>query len=331
MKVTQMVATLAIVCICLIGSTVNGQVPQTDNGDNTSLIGAKSAQIKGAVSKVLTAGAVVNITTLVGPPKNAESWIAAADEVIHQWMHHGVITNSADPTGYRRLGPHMDWYNLVYSQSTPMYNGVLYPPAPFTNQIGNVVWYFVEAQSINGNDLSLDMITVAATSTGGALNDSQNFIGMTHTPRAPLVLADGSVITSGSTAQLGNRVAVLVMLKLFNGGATQQGLDQVRDYVTGLSPYSITNTVSVTGHPEISATKTLSTAASTITPSAPMLVIGQGMIYIPTANATDIFNLYSRPLVDSGRWMFTGKITGKTPIVIPMTDPKRFFTVEVQQ
>ncbi len=331
MKVTNMVATLAIACVCLIGSSVNGQVPQTDNGDNASLVGAKSALIKGVVGKVLTAGAVVNITTLVGPPKSADSWVAAADEVVHQWLHHGVITNSTSPTGFRRLGPRIGWLDLVYSTSTSLHNGVLNPAAPYANERGEVVWLLVEAQSMNGNDLSLDMITVAATSTGGALNDSQSFVGMTHTPRAPLVLADGSVINSGSTAQLGNRVAVLVILKLFNGGATQSGLDQVRDYVTGSSPYVMNYTAGISGHPEISVTRTLSTSATAVTPLAPMLVMGRGIIYIPNAGLGDSFNLYSRPLVDSGRWMFTGKIMGKTPIVIPMADSKRFYVVEIQQ
>lgn len=174
--------------------------------------------------------------TPVGIPKIWESaTLAAVTDAASGGLQRRIT--ATDPSQYIVFPENrFTWQNVVYSQSAPMWLGVLNPSAPFDQQRGGpLVALLICAQTLDGSDtLSLDSLVVSGSSSDGynvLRMDDMYFTGTSYTQYAPAVTKTGLAVTSGSSAQLVSRLMVMVFPPLFNGGDTQEGLDQVSNWV----------------------------------------------------------------------------------------------------
>lgn len=123
-------------------------------------------------------GASLNtITPVKMPARSSDSWMNAADTVILSALNGKLYQNaSPDPVSHPNqyaIAYGITWQNLVYSESTSMWNGVLNPNPPFQNEKGYVVMALVDMRSPDGTDsISLNDLRVwFKSSDGGVLDD----------------------------------------------------------------------------------------------------------------------------------------------------------------
>jgi hypothetical protein len=284
----------------------------------------------GHAAKFLESGAVVTVTPILLAERPSGSWTAGADEAIDDALA-GQLTNlvSSVPGSYQLANHKIDWYNLVYSTSSSMWDGVINPPAPNTNEFGHTVWFIVEAQSASGNDdLSLDMLkTDFASSDGGVLNGSQVFTNEAYTPRAIAIQSGGKVISSGSTSVPGKRIIILVRSKLFNGGGTQGGLDQVKNWVADQGNYSLSCTATVGNN---SSTATVSIGG--LAPATPRFVLDRlGSMRATNGVSGVSYRLYSMiSLNQTNGWQLAGIMNGTNAFTVSIGAGQMFFKLVPQ-
>jgi len=303
---------------------------------------AAKSRAKAVVSPPRAVGRIIPVFL---PEKNSSSWIPAADMVIAAAIGNSIGTNGAitAPTNYA-VGRQFTWQNTVYSQSAPMWYGMLSPTAPFQNELGGpILWQLVEFVSTTGDDISLDMITVTSKSSdsGNVLGATLGFGGLAYTPRAVAIKSDGSMITSGPTSQTGRWILVLTRMKLFNGGGTQGGLDAVKNWVADQGAgFNIIYTARI-GNDEATIASNMVWINPPELAPAPQLAIqlespSVAVISVRNAVATATYWLQSHLSVGgtnnaerAGR--FEGSISGTNSVRVSTTDgAARFFTATVQ-
>ncbi len=318
----------------LIGSVPLPPIGESDSTAGPAVLGDPSASNHKAG---LNGGAYLLVIPVFLPLQNSPSWEAAANKVIADAiagnpMPSGSVNN---PTNYAKCNYRIDWFNLMYSTNINTWDGQTNPPVPFDKEYGRVPWALNIKISISGNDdVSLDSFGVGAKSidSGNLLGDSVNFIGLSYSLRAPGIKADGSTITSGPTSQKARMVMVLVRTRLFNGGDTQTGREQVRNWVNSFTPYTLTYTAQDIGDDSTKSTASISTGTQSFV--QPRLAImghaGHAMLSAVNAETNATYVLLSRQSVASGAWTPRGIVTPGTSLDIPLTSRMEFFTLKVQ-
>lgn len=302
-----------------------------------SLVISIAAALVG-ISIAAEGATIITITPLLMPTKESASWQASADRVIAD-ARAGTLAgqyNKNGPESYGQAFQKIDWWNLVYSTTTPMWGGQLDPVAPFQNEKGGpVIWNLVIATSTSGqNDLSLDMIRFTSRSNdGNVLGDTVTFDGMSYTPRAIAIRTDGSIIESGPTSQKGRQVYVLIFTKLFNGGNTATGLNEVKNWVG--SSYSIDYVAEVVGDQSSRSTARVSVAGIGSLARYPKLSLARSdasvTIRLVDAEAGRSYRLMARPEVDRGPWTIVAIMDGTNDtFVMPLTGRSHFYRALLQ-
>jgi hypothetical protein len=276
-------------------------------------------------------GTTIIVTPVLLPVKASPSWVSAADKLITCARADSIVTNTSvtNPTDYAVCSYRVNWLNLVYSTGTPLWNAVLNPPAPFAQELGQVVWNLIDARSNSGNDdLSLDMLSFTSFSNdGNYLGDIITWNGMAYTQRAIAIKKGGSIISSGSTSQKGNRILVLAYTKLFNGGGTQAGLDQVRSWIAGFGNYYLNYTAQIIGD---DSTKSFATIATTGVPPSPILKINGSDILILNNNAKSTYQIFSSTQLPVNTWQFEEILNGSNVWHIKFSDNFKLYRAKVQ-
>ena len=276
-------------------------------------------------------GAIMTVTPVLLPVKSSPNWAEAAQNVITDALNQNLsLRLSVDqPTQYQQAFYHLGWSNVVMSLNNPMWQGRLSPTPQFTSEHGQVMWALIDVRSSSRlDDISLDQLIVTITSTDGLLNDTLGFAGgVTYTLQAPLILANGAQITSGSTSQKGNRFLILVCSKLFNTGDTQAGLNEVRDWVTGQSNYSLNYLATYAGSTS-QATVSAEGLNKPLTPK-PLLTIDNQSVSIvnPTSGRSYVLEGSSDMLTWTPRAILD---TSWPKFFISTTSPEQFFRVKIQ-
>lgn len=314
-------------------STVGSAPPTSSAPDSTAGISLERVTPR-AVPNAQTTGARITITPMLLPDKSSPSWAPAAAKVIADALAGKVQTTAhaiTSPTDYTICPDgHIDWYNLVDSQSTPLWQAQLNPATPFDQERGQELWFLVQAWSPTGiNDVSMDAITAAFDSNDGhVLQSTVSFSGTSYTPLAEVQLADGTVINSGSASQQGQHVAVLVHGKVFTGGDTQPGLDQVHNWITPRIPYTDTCTVTV-GSDSLQSVAT--TAASTSHPAFNLVIKPKGAsvdLTIDTPESGATYQIWGT--TDFVNWYLDGTIQGSDTLTYPEIGIQRYFKAQRQ-
>lgn len=223
---------------------------------NKRLVGVLILLISLSVS--VFAQSTIVVTPVLMPAQQSASWGIVADKVIVNSLEgtlaiSNTVNSAQNPQDYTLCSGRIDWFNLVYSTGVAMWDGVLDPAYPFNNELGHVVWALVDARSMTGmDDISLSDLKVSfASNGGGALNVVTNYVNMDYSTRAIAIKANGTIVNSGPSDQKGNRILLLVQSKLFNGGGSQSGLDQDRNYIMGIvnqyGKYSLTFSAEING------------------------------------------------------------------------------------
>ena len=155
-----------------------------------------------------------------------------------------LATNTwpASPTNYSMVSSESEipWWSLVYSRSTPMFAGVTNPAPPLENEHGFNLVRRVFLVAPPGQKVSLSMfakVTWDSSDKGSAEHGSLftetpiNGASTSYTELARGYNKDGSVITSGPGDQLCDVVVAYFWDFPYNGGGTQEGLNEVKNYV----------------------------------------------------------------------------------------------------
>lgn len=278
--------------------------------------------------------ATIKITPVLLAAQPSSSWTNGADTLIADALANSINTNIviANPGDYAVCNNRINWYNLAFSESTPMWDGVLNPPAPWNNEYGHVVWALIDARANSGgDDLSLDSLQVVyASNDGNILSGTNSFETSDYTPRALAVKADGTRITSGTASQKGLRILLLVQSRLFNGGNTQSGLDEIKNWISDYSPYTLTYTAGIIGDEEATRSSSSVTVGGQ-TPVAPRLSLSRDGILSVILGETDrIYTIQTKSVLNDP-WNYLGTISGTNSIGIFMaTNVNQFFRAWVQ-
>ncbi len=270
----------------------------------------------------------ITLTPVLMPARLSPSWPSAAQNAVNDAMNGYLIFGSrpeANPTNYVLCSGKINAGNLEYALATPLWDGLQYPPAPYNNELGQVVWSVLDIMSSSStDDLSLSMLQVRFNSSdpNNILGDTQSYMESTYTPEAIGVRADGSVVNGGPSTQMVHRVIFIVQSKLFNGGDSQSAIIQEQDWIAeqvSLSgDFSLEYSAQVMGDPTSLATATVYIVHS---PLPPKLILtgreGYG-VYISVDNGTPTayYTIYSAPTID-GSWSWYAILQGKNQLGIP--------------
>lgn len=179
-------------------------------------------------------GVNIEVVPVLLPAQNmAISWEARAR--FQEDYLNKTLTNNA---GYQLISNgKINWENTVYAEGT--------------NTAWPVVQQFTKVESKDGSDsISLSMLRVSAISTGDALTSTYQVGEFGYSDIVFGIRKDGSRVTSGDPDQIVAKLIIVTQMSLFNGGATQAGLDQVEAYVMGQENFSITYHVTMAGDTE---------------------------------------------------------------------------------
>jgi hypothetical protein len=191
----------------------------------------------------------------------------------------------------------------------------------------------IDARATSGlNELSLDMLSLMTTSSdGNILGDSVGFTGDNYSPRAPLIMADGTTNTIAAASVQGVRVLVLTCTKLF-AASSQSGRTAVNTWVNQNSPYSLTYVCEQGGDSTTASSATVST--SPVTPKAPTLAIvstGQGTGSLVLSGGSSSAHYQGQTAASlNGPWSPIGLVVGNGSFSIATTDIARYYRVVSQ-
>ena len=207
---------------------------QPATGDSVS--GASSVTITSKPSKKLAGGGgfvggivVADVVPILGKPLKPGEWL---EHIVFEqdWINNipewvPIIT-----------GP-ISWKNIVCGTD----NGTI-------TSDWVVVQQLVHLRSIDGSDsINIGMLSMTATETPtGALSDVYSVGNQGYSPAAIGIKADGTRITGGSPDQMVAEIVLVFQMRIFSGGTTKAGRDEVRSWVVGQkSEYKLTYKVSV--------------------------------------------------------------------------------------
>ncbi len=178
------------------------------------------------------------------------------------------------------------WQDLVYAEGIPTTWGVLQ--------------WVITVESQDGTDcISLTMLRVEATSTGGALY-SVYLPNGGYSRVVYGVKTDGTPVTDGSPDQLVAKLVITVQMALFNGGATPEGLNQVKNHVEGWNDYTVRVEATMTCDTDTVGKAKVSTEG--FPGATPRLRISKEAVLLESGDAERPYNIVRRPLADSGTW-----------------------------
>lgn len=334
----KMTLTIAVALACAVFNQTFAQ-PIVGVSDSSAGPESYGPLERGDVSAAAVdpANVFITVTPVLMATKSSPSGTAAANELIEDAVAGTLNTGSTlnTPDSYIQCYRRMKWQNTVYSTTVPMWDGVLNPPAPFDMDKGPILAQLIDVRSASGvDDVSLDMLSVASwSSDGNVLGDTLTFTANSYTLQAIVIKADGTRITSGSASQKGVRVIVITMMKLFNVGGTQSGIDSVRnwvtDHVSSAGDYKITYTAQLIGMPE-----TASKAMVSVNPPqavAPVLAINQsGHVWATNGEADRTYKVLTSPSVTGMPWTLSGTTSGTNGFHTMFPNTARFFRFELQ-
>lgn len=295
-----------------------------------------------AICSNANAGPVITVTPVL-MPRFGPSWWVAAQKIIDDAMADNLaglysVTNGV--AGYGRCLHKIDWCNLVYSTNSAMFMGNLNPSAPFNLERGGPnVFCLVTIMSPSGADeVSLDMIELKTYSNSGNLLWNTNSLTTMseYGPAAPLIKADGTIVTSGPMSQKGKKAMVIMSTSIIDWGDTQQGLDIVRDWFQAFGNFELTFVAQVKGDDSTKSWAVVSTGGLGPIQASPVMRIAPssgsvGSVSVSFMERNRQYRILSRQYADQGAWQFRALVSHtNASIIIPMNASSQFYRAEMQ-
>lgn len=270
------------------------------------------------------AAIAVRIIPLFGPPQNAASYLGYATNAINLIKIDGVLpagerTSPTDARLLQLVAPE----DLMTTTSLPFYRGVFYPVAPWNNERGGTVWWWVEVIANEGETVSLADISIVLSSSdpGNVLGKTVAFngTGVAYSSTALGIQVDGSEINSGPADQQVKRVIVGIGSKSFPVSSATD-VQIIRDFLNQFTNWRTTSMVTVKG---ITNTLVLSRAP----PILKAIKVGDRFLVIAENNGdpTSYGLQASATLGNSAVWNFVGTIqAGQTNDMVLVSSPSLF-------
>src|ERR1035437_7523134 len=332
-------------CLAVIGFNINSQAaplaPSVSSITTSADPAVKDDNISVRPAATQNNGSAVIALSWVYLPKiSSPSWTTAANSLITdaEAGKLNTATTVSSPTQYAVVATNhlVSWTNLVLSTPTPLWGGLLNPPAPFNVELGGPsVWILIDAWSSSGGDtISLDQLSVTSVSApdGNNLGTNTTFTGLSYTPRAIAIKSDGTVITSGSTSQKGKRVLVLVQNKLFSAD-TQLGLNTVQNWINYYSPYTWKYAVQVIGDNNTLSSTTVSTAAINVPVPVISITATSGTtasVSVSNGISGAEYQIWATKFVAPGSWQLVSVLNSNNSLSVSTSTGSMFYRASVQ-
>lgn len=281
------IVSLIAVLLVSLASPVFGQVPSTGGSSSSASAdngGAESTtERRGpALMSASYEGAIVEVIPVLAPPQNMTSSWSVLKLLEEDYLAGTLTTNNGYALPYGKIG----WQNLIYAEG--METGW-----PVLQQL------IVVTSGNGGDNISLSEVKVSATSTGNALNADYGFANLGYSEAAFGIKADGTYVTSGPATQKVAKIAVVTQLRLFNGGATPEGLNVTKNYVLAQANFTVLYRAEVVGNPNSFGTAMVSIAG--FAGNRPRLVITRENISLTGGDIGRGYNLQAADQV-TGPW-----------------------------
>ncbi len=217
---------------------MSGLVTMAQPAVSESISGASSVTtVASKPSKKLAGGGFVGgivkvrIIPVLGKPLNpGDGWLEPRQFV-------DDLFNNREYWVPAILGP-ISWKSLVYAEV----NGVATTSWPVVQQL-------VIIESIDdSNSISIDMVSMESVETPtGALSDVYSVGNRSYSSAAIGVKSDGTIVTGGPSDQYVSKIVMVFQMRLFTGGASKVGRDEVRSWTLSQSEYTLRYKVFVDG------------------------------------------------------------------------------------
>jgi hypothetical protein len=193
----------------------------------------------------------IRIIPSFGPPQNAASFFGYTTGAVNLIKNTSML-----PAGERmspndaRLIQYVVLENLMTTTSLPFYLGIFSPTAPWNNERGGTVWWWIEVTASEGETISLADVSVVLSSS-----DANNILGKTvsysgpgiaYSPTSPGIQIDGSEIISGPANQQVKRVIVGAGSRSFSVNSSE-GAQAVKNFLNQFANWRMISTVIAKG------------------------------------------------------------------------------------
>ncbi len=173
----------------------------------------------------------VEILPSFGPTQSSPSFSAyalGAVAILKDGVGIFPYTARVGPTDVRGL-THVSPEDFM-SSTVPFYRGVFSPTAPWNNEKGGTVWWWLRVTATDGGTVSLaDVIVKLSSFSDNSLGKDTTFVSSSYTPTAIGITAGGQTITTGSASQEARVIAVAVGSRSFPVGNLDD-VQVVRNY-----------------------------------------------------------------------------------------------------
>lgn len=197
--------------------TVQAQVPVTDDSGNTAGIGVRDEGRHAHTAAASGRNFQVEILPSFGPTQASPSFSAyalGAVAILKDGVGVFPYTSRVGPTDVRGL-TYVSPEDLM-SSTVASYRGVFSPTAPWQNERGGTVWWWLRVTATDGGTVSLaDVIVKLSSFSDNSLGKDTAFTSSSYTPTAIGITAGGQTITTGSASQECRMLAVGIGSKSF--------------------------------------------------------------------------------------------------------------------
>lgn len=250
-------------------------------------------------------------------------------------IHNGnpvTLTNiptSPLETSYLTNGAAVPWYSHVFSQGDPMFAGELNPEGLLANEHGYTITAIGRFLAQAGKKINLNMLTQTVWDSSdigegtvaghGSLYDVRNYSNLAYTPLAR-GYNGGVLIDSGSGNQVADEIFVAFWNFPYNGGGTQQGLDEVEAYITNQTNFTLTFTIEAGG---VSVTRTMETRPAWVPPVLMVTREGDSV----TLGVSGSAGVLETAEALGGPWRSLMNVDAQTAYTLTGLGPVQFFRV----
>lgn len=223
-------------------------IPRTGKGSYERSHLAPASVSSSSVPSLPANSAKFTLVPVLGPPSGDVNFNPMLNKLFKDFesgQPFNTVSYGEAPAlvdDYNVVNTQVPWHAFVYSEQTPMFAGQLNPPEKFKTRRGHTLGWLVVLESKDGSDsVALSQIRFSFTSS-----DFENSLGYTsqldpkvYATFARGYKADGTIVDSGSGDVLVKRVAVFMWSRLYNGGDTQTGLNEVSTYIFGMDNFTL--------------------------------------------------------------------------------------------
>ena len=231
---------------------------QPSIGDSISGVSATASRpTKKLASNGRFVGGVVNVRVIpvLGKPLNpGDGWLEPKQFVDDLFNNREYWVPAVS-------GP-ISWKSLVYGEI----NGVAITS-------WSVIQQLVIIETVDGsNSVNIGDVTMEAHETPtGALSDIYSVGNRSYSSAAIGVKSDGTIVTGGPSDQMVSKIIMVFQMRLFTGGSSKAGLEEVRNWVLRQAEYTVKYRVSVEG-------REVRGGEASVTVEKPHLIISRNFI-----------------------------------------------------